>query len=57
MTKLLRLTERADRLLSEISKSRKQEQALVYTKGGIVAELVMAAHNKEVAQHKIDQSQ
>ena len=48
--KFVRLTERAHKLLSELSDKRKKEQSLVVSKGGIIAELVMAAHGKEVEQ-------
>lgn len=50
MTKVLRLTDRADKLLSEIARKRKKQQAVVCTKGGIVAEMIIALHSKEVAQ-------
>lgn len=45
--KNIRVNANIDRLLDELKKKRSEECALISTKSGIVAELVMKQHAKE----------
>jgi len=51
--KQVKLKPSIDELLTEISKSRKEIDHINSTKQGVVAELIIALHKKEVQQKKV----
>lgn len=51
--KQVKLNPSIDELLNELSKARKKIGHVNSTKQGIVAELIIALHKKEVQQNKV----
>ena len=51
--KQVKLNSSIDELLTELSKSRKSIGHVNSTKQGIVAELIITLHKKEVQQNKV----
>ncbi|AUR93124.1 hypothetical protein NVP1211B_25 [Vibrio phage 1.211.B._10N.222.52.F11] len=51
--KQVKLNPSIDELLTELSKSRKNIGHVNSTKQGIVAELIISLHKKEVQQNKV----
>lgn len=46
--KQVKLNDNIDKLLTELSKKRKEEGSIISTKQSIVAELVIKQHKKEI---------
>jgi hypothetical protein len=53
MAKLVSVTDTTKRMIDEISKERRKDDALVCTKGGIIAEVIIELYKKEMLEKKI----